>query len=166
MISIVNARSLFVGTLIFASLAFLAKGYPLLAFGVSLTSSDGCSATFFALYNASSKMADNGRYPEAAALREASANLFEDCLSENRAPRTGIYPFDGVGAYLIAATFWHLAGEKAEAKRALSLGKSALREVLIRYPASMLHDQQRLYLYQMNRLIHDDDAGKWAIWTE
>ena len=87
-------------------------------------------------------------------------------MDRSKAPKDGIFPFDGVGAYLIAATFWHLADENIEAQRDLNLGKATLQDVLTKYPASTLTDRQRLYLYQMNRLIHDDESGKWAVWKD
>jgi hypothetical protein len=77
-----------------------------------------------------------------------------------------MYPFDGVGAYVIAATFWHLAGEGTEAERDLKLGKTALRDVLGRFPISTLTDAQRLELAEMQRLIHDDESGRWAVWKD
>jgi hypothetical protein len=114
----------------------------------------------------SSNYADANRYAQAAALREGAARIFEDCMSQGDAPKEGMYPFDAVGSYLISATFWHLAGYSNEANRTLSLAKSSLIRVLQSYPERGLTDRQRLYLYQMRRLIHDDDAGHWAIWKE
>lgn len=133
---------------------------------LALAPQSDCSETFYALYNMSSKMANDGKYAEAAALREASGHLFQDCLDQKRAPREGMYPFDGVGAYLIAATFWRLAGENTEAMRDLRLGETALQVILKRYPISTLTDAQRLELAEMQRLIHDDESGKWAVWKQ
>lgn len=116
----------------------------LFATTLNLTLSSVCVDTFHSLYNTSSKVADSGNYAQAAALREGAGNIFEDCLRNNRAPRDGMYPFDGAGAFLIAATFWRLAGADAEATRTLGLGKSALQRLELRYPQASLSDSQRL----------------------
>jgi hypothetical protein len=128
--------------------------------------SEACSKPYYDLYNASSRLADLSHYAEAAALREGAAHLFDDCLANGAAPRDGMYPFDGVGAYLLAATFWHLAGQSTEAERTLLLARTSLQQVLRTHPESELTDAQRLYLYQMRRLIQDDGSGKWAVWKE
>jgi hypothetical protein len=133
---------------------------------LAVASQNDCVDTFYTLYNASSTMADANEYAKAAALREASAKLFQDCLDRRAAPKAGIYPFDGVGAYLIAATFWHLANENFEAQRDLGLAEMALQDVLIKYSASTLTDPQRMYLYEVKRLIQDDESGRWAVWKD
>jgi hypothetical protein len=125
-----------------------------------------CVDTFHDLYNSSSKLADSGAYAKAAALREAAANIFQDCLSDGKAPRDGMYPFDGVGAYLIAATFWHLAAASSEAERNLALAKASLNKVNRMYPGASLTDAERVYLVEMERIIREDETGKWAVWKD
>jgi hypothetical protein len=138
----------------------------LIATALNLSSSSACVDTFHSLYNTSSKLADSGAYAQAAALREGAGNLFEDCLRINRAPRDGIYPFDGVGSFLIAATFWHLAGADAEAERTLGLGIAALKRLRANFPNASLTNPQRLYLGEMEKLIREDGLHNWAVWSD
>ncbi len=124
---------------------------------------DNCDTAFNLLYQQSTTLANEKRYVEAAALREASANVFQDCLHQGRAPRDGEYPLDGVGAYVVAGVFWHLAGQVTEAKRALDAGKVALQSVLHDYTSTTIDPAALKHLQEM---ISNADSGNWAVWSE
>lgn len=127
---------------------------------------DDCNAAFKQLFERSTALANEKRYLQAAARREASADVFQDCLAQERAPHHGQYPLDGVGAYLAAAVFWHLAGETPEARKSLTNAKSALHSVLQTYPEASLPDLARGEPDHMRKMIRDDDAGCWGVWQE
>ncbi|HET6275367.1 MAG TPA: hypothetical protein VFE16_05430 [Candidatus Cybelea sp.] len=146
-------------------LGWMALGLSGSAFA-ALANSEECSTSFLTPYNESSKLADKGMYTQAATLREESATIFQDCLKKGWAPKNGLYPFDGAGAYLIAATFWHLAHRDEKAQRDLALGKATLAEIMVSHPYGSLTESQRLYYSEMSKLIHEEESGTWGVWRD
>jgi hypothetical protein len=53
-----------------------------------------------------------------------------------------------------------------KAQSDLALGKAALAEIMVSHPYSALAASQRLYYDEMNKLIHEDESGRWAAWKD
>ncbi len=125
-----------------------------------------CATAFNTLYTASTESANHNQYLQAAALREASAHVFQSCMSRHEAPAYGLYPFDGVNAFIVAAMFWHLAGVSTEAKRTLVLAENTLRIVTAEYPASQKNADFKVLLLHETKLLTQEEEGKWPVWSE
>lgn len=129
-----------------------------IAFG---STREACFEVYANLFNASSQRANREDYVQAAAFRESAAEVFQDCLAEKSAPTTGEYPWDGAGAYAIAAEFWHLAGFDLAAKRDLIMAKIVLAKVEEEFPGPSPNDSFR---EETERTIRNDEAGRWSVW--
>ena len=123
-----------------------------------------CDATFHSLLKGSVTAADGSRFVDAAALREGAANVYQACLLKGAIAHSGIYPFDGVGSFIIASTFWHLSGDDMEAERALSQSKIALELVQKRFSRIPHDSAYQGHLDLMIHMIGDRKHGKWGRW--
>lgn len=122
-----------------------------------------CLNAFDNLMMRSGVLADASDFLEAAAVREAAGNIFEDCLLQDEAPQYGNFPFDGANAYIVAAGLWHAAGDDGGAKRDLHLAEAARSTSVAKYPK--LSSDQRLWLYHLDKMIKDDESGLWGVWS-
>jgi hypothetical protein len=125
-----------------------------------------CADAFNTLYAQSTESANHARYLQAAALREASAHIFESCRSKHEAPTYGLYPLDGVNAFIVAAMFWHLAGINTEAERTLTLARNALSNVTANYPASRKDANYNVLLQHESNLLNQEEKGQWPVWSD
>lgn len=125
-----------------------------------------CSETFNALFAMSARRADEREYAEAAALREGAAHVYDSCSHQTDEPRHGLFPFDGVGAYAVAAMFWHLSRNDDQATRNLGLAKAALDALRRSYPRRSMDDVYRLHLNKIEQVIRNEENGHWGVWKE
>jgi hypothetical protein len=150
----------------------LVKGFFAAALAASLVipfravgETSDCSSRFEHLLRESVGLANVGEYGEAAALREKSGVLFQKCFREGRAPRDEMFPFDGVNAFTVAGTLWHVAGRDDRAHKALKSAVQALHEVLAAVPVPSLNAQQRSYYLRIQSVVDREEGGKWGVWN-
>ena len=123
-----------------------------------------CNATYASLIAGSTKLANDKKYAEAAAVREGAGHTFQACFQRKVAPRFGIYPFDGVADYLVASTLWRLSGRFDQASRNLGEAKTALGEIEKATKGREKDDAYVGHLNLMLQMIHNREEGRWGIW--